>query len=375
MQLVHVVPHISAEASGPSYSVPRLCRSLAELGNGVTLSCLAASREIAGVDIQVHPTWPVAKSFAISPSHALALRGLARSVDIVHNHSLWSMVNVAAGWVVPGKRAKLVTSPRGTLSEWALANSKYKKLMVWPIQRQVLERAELLHATSAKEYEEIRNLGIKAPVLIVPNGYDLPAIDDRRRSPDLRDLLFLSRIHPVKGIELLLDAWARLGHRHQDWQLKIAGPGDSEYIAALKNRAHRLGLKRVSFAGPVYGAEKYAVFRNSDLFVLPTHSENFGMAVAEALSCECPAIVSQGAPWAGLERERCGWWIPNNVNSLSETLANAMSLSREELHQMGTRGRAWIERDFSWSKIALDVQAGYQWLLKGGVPPPFIRVD
>ncbi|WP_152207617.1 glycosyltransferase [Marinobacter changyiensis] len=374
MRITHIVPHISAEASGPSYSVPRLCRAVAGLDHEVTLSCLAAGREIPGVALSIHPSWPVLQRFALSPRHTLALWQAANEVDIVHNHSLWSMVNVAAGWIVPGKRAKLVTSPRGTLSEWALLHSKRRKQLLWPLQRRVLEHADLLHATCEEEYAEIRKLGLKPPVLIAPNGIDLPFLHERRSNPDTRSLLFLSRVHPVKGIENLLDAWAGLERQHADWQLRIVGPGDADYMEELRARASRNGSRRVEFAGPLYGAEKDTAYRNADFFVLPTHSENFGMAVAEALSHECPAIVSHGAPWAGLEKEGCGWWVPNSVDSLRSTLESAMALPQTELHAMGARGRAWMERDFSWEAIAASMEAGYRWMLEGGAPPDCVKI-
>ena len=121
--MLHVVPHINQEASGPSYSVPRLCQSLAACDNQVELTCLAANGLVPGVVLDIHPQWPVANRFAISTSLTLSLSRKACLVDVVHNHSLWSMVNVAAGLVVPGKRAALVASPRGTLSDWALRRS------------------------------------------------------------------------------------------------------------------------------------------------------------------------------------------------------------------------------------------------------------
>lgn len=316
MNILHSVPHVSAEASGPSYSVPRLCQVIADHGHQVTLACLGAERDIPGVGLSIHPSWPVLQRFAVSPRHAFWLHRQAHDVDIVHNHSLWSMVNVAAGWVVPGKHAKLVTSPRGTLSEWALGHSKRRKQLLWPLQKRVLERADLLHATCEEEYKDLRRVGLKQPVLIAPNGIDLPVLQERCNHEDVRTLLFLSRVHPKKGIEVLLDAWAGLERQHAGWQLRIAGPGDADYIEALKARASQNGSRRVAFTGPLYGAEKDAAYRNADLFVLPTHSENFGMVVAEALSHECPAIVSHGAPWAGLEIEGCGWWIPNDVGNL-----------------------------------------------------------
>lgn len=375
MKLTHIIPHISAEAAGPSYSVPRLCQAIAERDHKVSLSCLAAERDIQGVTLSIHPSWPILQRFGVSPSHALSLWRTSNEVDIVHNHSLWSMVNVAAGLVVPGKHAKLVTSPRGTLSEWALSHSRSRKQLLWPLQKRVLERADLLHATSEEEYADIRRMGLNAPVLVAPNGIDLPVLSERQGKRELRTLLFLSRIHPVKGLERLLDAWASLERQYADWKLRIVGPGDTDYMRELGARASRNGSRHVEFVGPLFGTEKDEAYRNADLFVLPTHSENFGMAVAEALSHECPAIVSHGAPWAGLEANGCGWWVSNNVDSLSRTLAFAMTCPQSELHAMGARGRAWMERDFSWEPIAISMEAGYRWVLNGCEAPDCVRLQ
>lgn len=377
MKIIHVVPHIGAEAAGPSYSVPRLCQSIAAKGNEVVLSYLGDERAIPGVRNEVYPSWPILRGFAVSHQHAIALRKDARRVDIVHNHSLWSMVNVAAGWVVPGQHAKLVTSPRGTLSEWAMGHSRRRKQLVWPLQQRALLRADLLHATCEDEYADIRRLGLRAPVAIVPNGIDLPDLVPRSvlGGEGQRTLLFLSRVHPKKGIELLLDAWAVLESRHPQWRLRIVGPGDPDYLAALHAQAMRNGLRRVAFEGPLYGDDKAAAYRNADLFVLPTHSENFGMVVAEALAQECPAIVSYGAPWSGLDSEGCGWWVPNDVDSLCATLGAAMAQSPEALHTMGARGRQWMQRDFDWAAIAQQMVQAYHWLLEGGNPPGCIRLE
>lgn len=374
MNIIHVIPHISAEASGPSYCVPRLCQTLAERGHAVTLSCLAAGRRVPGVTLDVYSSWPVLKRFAVSHKHALALRADADSADIVHNNSLWSMVNVTAGWIVPGKRAKLVTSPHGTLSNWALSHSQWRKKWMWPLQKRVLERANLLHATCEKEYEDIRRSGLKTPVLVAPNGIDLPTLHARQPKQGTRTLLSLSRIHPVKGIENLLDAWSALEGLYPNWRLKIVGPGDASYLAMLQARMKANGSRRVTFVGPLYGEEKDAAYRNADLFVLPTHSENFGIAVAEALSHECAAVVSHGAPWAGLVEEGCGWWIPNGVDSLRNTLAAAMALPASTLQVMGAKGKRWMARDFSWDAIAASMEAGYRWLLEGGTPPDCVRI-
>jgi glycosyltransferase involved in cell wall biosynthesis len=366
----HVVPHVDDEASGPSYSVPRLCQALAALGLRVELDCLAATAAPAGVALHVHPQWRHPRRFAVSPALAVALRRRAAEVEIVHNHSLWSMANVAAGWAVAGRRAKLVTSPRGTLSAWALAHSRTAKRLMWPLQRRALTHADLLHATSQAEYDEIRALGLRAPVAVVPNGIDIPPATS---APRAREVLFLSRIHPKKGIDVLLQAWQCLEAGHADWRLVIAGRGEPAHVAAAEALARQLGLRNVLFPGPLFGADKAAAYARAALFVLPTHSENFGMVVAEALAAGCPAIVSRGAPWQGLESTGSGWWIDLSVHGLAASLARAMAMDTAGLEAMGARGRAWMARDFGWEPAARRMAEAYEWLLRGGARPQHVE--
>jgi len=377
LKLLHAIPRIDQEASGPAYSVPRLCQALAARGHEVTLSCIAARESIPGVRLDLHPDWPILKRFEVSTSLARALRRKAGEVDIIHNHSLWSMVNVASGLVVPGRRAKLVTSPRGTLSPWALSRTRQLKRLLKPLQWRALERADLLHATSEQELADIRAQGLRAPIALIPNGIDVPGDLPAKNAGERRRVLFLGRIHPTKCIDRLLQAWRGLQTPHAHWDLVIAGRGDETYVRTLRDAAETQGLERVGFVGPVYGADKTLAYRNADLLVLPSHSENFGMVVAEALAHGCPVIASKGTPWQGLERQACGWWVDHDVETLAVTMDAAMRLPRSHLQAMGERGRAWMQADFSWESIAEQMEDAYGWLLSGGEgrQPTFIRSD
>lgn len=376
MTIVHVIPEVARQDAGPSQAVPRLCECLAAAGHDVELSCLAARAVPRGVRLDTHPAWPVLSRLSISPSHARALARKAHSVDVVHSHSLWSMVNMATGWIVPGRRAKLVTSPRGTVSPVALRRSRLRKAIVSPLQWRVLSRADLLHATSEEEYVHLRDAGLRAPTAVIPNGVDIPALPVRPApvAPRERQVLYLGRLHPIKALDRLLESWARVERRHPHWSLTVAGPGEPAHVADVHRRAASLGVQRVRFVGPRYGPDKTMAFAGAELFVLPSHSESFGMAVAEALAHGLPVIVSQGTPWRQVTCEACGWWVDNTVDALEAALDEALGHAPEVLATMGACGRAWMGREFAWPAIAQRMADSYQWMLKGGAAPAWVRL-
>ncbi|MDA8691951.1 glycosyltransferase [Candidatus Pseudothioglobus singularis] len=375
MKLLHVIPHINEEAAGPSYSVPRLCQSLAFENNKVELSCLASNDEIPKVRLKIHSEWPILKKFAISTSLTNYVRKKSKGVDIVHNHSLWSMVNISTGWVVSSKYAKLVTSPRGTLSSWALSQNRLSKKLLWPLQRRILIRSDLIHATSQAEYEDIRSNGFNNPVAIIPNGIDLPKIHLTTLKSEQKVLLFLGRLHPTKCVNRLLLAWKNLQDIYKDWDLLIVGKGNKSYEKELMRMTEDLDLKRVKFTGALFGDDKSRIFFSADLFILPSHSENFGIAVAEALAHCCPAIVSKGAPWASLEKNECGWSSDNDVNSLTNSLNLGMSHTKAKLNEMGQNGRNWMEDKYNWDQVGFKMNASYRWLIEGGDCPDWIKLS
>lgn len=289
----------------------------------------------------------------------------AGAVDLIHNHSLWMMPNVYPGWVAGQHGVPLLVSPRGTLSVWAMQSGSVVKRAFWPwVQKPALAATTCFHATAESEYEDIRRMGFRQPVAVIPNGIDIPDLLPKPLG-ESRTLLFLGRIHPIKGVDMLLRAWQVVMTRFPNWDLQIIGPDNGGYLAQMQALAAQLRLERVAFPGVLYGEEKLRIYREASLFVLPTHSENFGMTVAEALAAGTPAIVTCGAPWAGLEPHGAGWWIEIGVDPLVACLEEALSRSTENLAEMGQRGRSWMEAEFSWVQVGQQMAETYHWLLNG----------
>ncbi len=375
MQVIHTVSDLSEEASGPSYSVLRLCESLIAQGQAVTIAALDWS--------PTPPVLPFLKIFPLgfgprrlgrSPAMRrwLSAQARSRSVDLIHNHGLWMMPTVYPGHTARRHGIPLVVSPRGTLSEWAMQSGSAFKRIFWPlVQRPALSAATCFHATAESEYQDIRRLRFRQPVAIIPNGIDMP--DLTRKTPgDRRTLLFLGRVHPKKGLNLLLPAWRAVQDRFPEWRLQIVGPDNDGHLAEMQRLAAELHLERIEFSGALFGKEKWRAYGQADLFVLPTYSENFGMSVAEALAAGTPAIVSRGAPWSGLEKQRAGWWIEIGVDPLVACLEEALARPSSDLAEMGLRGRSWMAAEYSWSHVGRQMADTYCWMVEGGEKPAWV---
>lgn len=388
LRAVHVVAGLEEAYGGLSYSVPTLCARLA--GSGADVELLSTRDP----NIEAHSgetdryfdrrfrrdfRWaPILRKLRYSAGLGRALYDAASRADVVHDHGIWLMPNVQAGWAAAAARRPLVISPRGMLAPAALAFSSLKKRAFWTLlQGRVVRGAACLHATSEQEYEEIREFGLGNPVAIIPNGIDLPnpAVVSTWRPTTDRTVLSLGRIHPKKGLDRLIAAWAALEAAHPGWRLRIIGPAERGHDEELRRLAASLGVVRAAIEGPAYGDAKLAAYRNADLFVLPTLNENFGLTVAEALATGIPAISTKGAPWEGLGTEGCGWWIDHGVESLAFALKQAMAMPKAVLSSMGSKGREWMARDFSWGRVACDMLAVYRWLAEQSESPPTVRLS
>jgi glycosyltransferase involved in cell wall biosynthesis len=387
LRAVHVIAGLDATHGGTSYSVPRLCAALAATGTETTLLSVAGAEgscETPSIGYgdrrfaQDYAYIPILRNLRSSSALSMALRDVAVAADVIHNHGLWLMPNVRAGWEAARVRKPLIISPRGMLSPAALMFSRLKKRAFWRLlQGPVMRGAACIHVTSEQEYQEIREFGLATPVTIIPNGIDLaePRAEPRKRDSPHRVLLSLGRIHPKKGLDRLIRAWARIEAVRPNWQLRIVGPSELGHRDQLSALVTALGVTRVSIEEAIYGQAKQAAYRDADLFVLPTLNENFGLTVGEALASGTPVISTKGAPWCGLESEGCGWWIDHGVEPLTAVLAEVTAMSREALQDMGVKGRAWIARDFSWDRIARNMLDAYRWLTGTAEIPSTVRLD
>lgn len=380
MNVTHVIPHINEKTSGPSYSVVSLCEALAARNVNVSLHTAfpGPTRTNFSFNLNMYPDYIICRGLHYPRGMLTGLRNEASHIDIIHNHGLWLCPNLFASWVAKEKRCKLFSAPRGNLAQWPLNNRKIAKIIMWRLfQQRALALTDCFHATSEAEYIDIRRAGFSAPVSIIPNGIDIPDMKQSKSNNIIskRQLLFLARIHPVKGVEYLIRAWRSIQTEFLNWELKIVGPDNEGHLEFIKNLCCELGVERVVFCGPVYDIEKSRTYSQADLYVLPTHSENFGITIAEALSHCLPIITTKGAPWEGLEANNCGWWIDVGVEPLIESLKIALAESPEKLKERGKRGRAWMERDFSWAEVGRKMVRTYEWILDGGEVPGWVRLD
>jgi len=318
--------------------------------------------------------WPARK---LGISSALDRALAAGRHAVWHMHGLWMMPSVYPARHAAQLGTSLLLSPRGMASAEAMHFSAGRKRIFWHLQQcRALEAVDCFHATSADEARAIRTLAFRQPIAVIPNGIDLPVVSvPPRCNTKGRELVSLGRIHPKKGLDRLVAAWARVEADFPDWSLRIIGPDEGGHAGELTAQARSLGLGRVSIEGPVVGPDKWPLLARADLFVLPTLNENFAMTVAESLACGTPVISTKGAPWSGLVTEGCGWWIDHGVEPLASQLREAMALSPERRATMGGKGRAWMQRDFGWDCIAVQMMDVYRWLRGCGDRPTQVHID
>lgn len=361
MKVLHIIGSINASAGGPSRSVPQTCEYLAKQGVDVTL--IARPGEDA-----VHVN--TSENFKLYFKSIKELWEYGKNIkkedfDLIHLQHIWDPYIHVMARVARKKGIPYIITPRGMLEPWIMNQNPLKKrLGMLLYQRKDIIKANAVHATGELERGNIKNLGFENKIYIIPNG--IKKIDSSKIIADSKNkkIIFLSRIHEKKGIEVLLDAWKNL--KNNQFILEIAGEGDEIYLESLKQKIKKEKIEKVWFVGAKYGEEKWKFIKSGKIFVLPTYSENFGIVVAEALAVGIPVITTKETPWNELQSENCGWWIDLGIEPLVNAINDAMSKTPEELEEMGKNGSALIEKKYIVEKIASQMLELYKSILKNG---------
>ncbi len=358
MKILHAITGMQ-KAAGTSVFCGELANELVAKGHSV---------DIAVLNPKAEDVYPVDKRVNFIGLDSLE----GRSYDVVHIHALWSPALHRVGKWARRNKIPVVWSPHGMLQKWALKNKWWKKFAALALyQWRDLDKADLLHATAQTEVEDIRRLHLGNRVVVAPLGVRIggernhETHEIHEKGERERILLFVSRVQRKKGLPVLLDAWSMLPEEVRNgWHVRIVGPDQDNHTAELKAQCERLGIADdFTFVGPKFGDDLDKEYKAADLFVLPTHSENFGSVVIEALARGVPVICSQGAPWEELETYGCGWWPEDSTGALLDALKKALSRHLDELILMGDRGMKLVQERYTWDAISDALQRAYRELI------------
>jgi len=371
MKVNHTIASLDKSTGGPARSVTHLISEVLDLSKDVSLDLTTLSSKS-----------PIIQSFNKENSNIFFFKNkikFKKSYDLYHAQGIWQIPMHHMVKEARKNNKPYIITIRGMLEPWSLKQSCIKKKIALKLyQFKDLKKATCLHATADMEVNTIRALGLKNPIAMIPNGINIDQFPKEMplKSIKKKKILFLSRIHPKKGIENLIEAWLNVEvDIKKKWRLDIVGNGDKEYIEKLKKIIKKEKLQEEIFIlPPVFGLKKVSLYREASLFVLPTFSENFGVVIAEALASYTPVITTKGAPWEDLEGYDCGWWIDIGVKPLIDCLQLAMSCKKEEILIKGKNGRKLIEEKYSIRSVAEKMLQLYDWILNNGKKPNFINL-
>ena len=382
--MVHVV-HVCAYFApafvygGPPRSVLALCRAQRDAGADVRVVTTSANgdgevseeviarAEYEGIPVRYcRRAWP--RSIFYAPSFSSVVATELRDADVLHLHGLWNAAVWSAAAAARHQQRPYVLSPRGMLAPAALAHDTWRKRLVYPLaDRRVIRDAARLHATSQLEFDELRRLTDPDRVVFVPNGVELPRVgvsDDRaarerfKLPADAPLVLFLGRIHPIKRLDLLADAFGRVLQQHPDAHLVIAGPDEDGHRAQVAPLFTPFG-DAVTWTGRVDEHGKRELLNAAAVLVMCSDAESFGMSVAEAMAAGTPVVVTRTCPWRDVESHRTGFWVEQTPDAVAAGV-NAVLSDRSTAREMGCRGRSLVASQYSWPHAASALINQYQ---------------
>lgn len=364
LKIIHYVPSIDRASGGVSTYIQQLSKELGKICNlYIVTSKTKNPISIENAKIIFIPN-KLIDIFEIKKEWEEIL--LQISPNIVHINCCWMpLCSLTQKWAQK-LGYKVVLTPHGMLEPWIISRNYYTKKLPALIlyQKSAILNADCIHATANTEKENIAKLNINNKIEVIANGIDIENIKLKDNWDKKKNILFLSRIHVKKGIEFLIQAISTLKYQMSGYVINIAGEGDEKYINLLKKKVNELGISNmVNFLGGVYDDKKWELYRNADIFILPTFSENFGIVIAEALASGTPVITTNGTPWKELNTENCGWYTEIGVKPIINAISEFLSSSPNDLKRMGLNGRKLIENKYSTKKVANDMFLLYKKLI------------
>lgn len=344
MRVLHYIPGIDRTSGGTSTYMQVLAKELGKLAE-VHIITHASDNPLPIENCSIHE---VSGCNPLNGKFKREIKALFDEVkpDVVHVNSCWLPTCAVVQRLAQKRDYKVVLTPHGMLEPWIIQRHyltrKLPALLLY--QKAAIQKADCIQATADSERDNLLKLGYNSNVKVVKLGIDAECIEMKSSWKMSRQILFLSRVHVKKGINFLIEAASILRDELQGYKIIVAGEGDADYVSSLKQQIADKGLQDiVQLIGGVYGNKKWELLQTSDFFVLPTHSENFGLAIAEALASGTPVITTVGTPWIDLNDSHAGAWIEIGTQPLVATLRRFLALSDEKLEVMGRNGRKLIE--------------------------------
>jgi len=322
---------------------------------------LSTIPDIAAVKLEFFPSPSGAGRF-LARGARRRLQPMVDQFDIIHLHGVWDTLIHAAGALAAERGKPFALTPHGMLDPWSLAQKRWKKRLALALgYRRMLNHAAFLHFLNADERDLVERLHLTSPTRVLPNGIFLQEFDPlpekgafRAAMPEIagaRLVLFLSRLHYKKGLDLLADAFAIVGREFADAHLVVAGPDDG-VKASLESQIARLGIAdRVHLVGPIYAAQKLAALRDCDCFCLPSRQEGFSLAIIEAMACEAPVVITPGCHFPEVSDSRAGIVAELDAPAIAAAIATILR-DPDAAAKMGKNGRELVVDRFTWPNIA-----------------------
>ncbi|BDG09654.1 glycosyltransferase [Anaeromyxobacter paludicola] len=329
----------------------------------------AGSRVQDGVPVTFFPAWGRSRAF-FSPALGAALLRRAGEFDLVHAHMMWAFPGIAAARAAERAKVPYVLTPHGSLDPWALRQRRLeKRLFLALLEGRTLRRAAAVHFTAEAERAAAPAWARALPSFVVGNTVDpapFAAVGEEAVRAASRDVLVLGRIHPMKGLDLLVPAFRQVLAREPGARLVVAGPDEAGHQAEVEALCARAGIAaRVTFTGLLDAAGRARALARAALLAAPSYRENFGMAVAEAMAAGLPVVVSDKVNIAGeIAAAGAGAVVPCDPAPLAEALAGLLGDPARRA-AMGARGRALVRARWAPAPVGAALRRAYEAVIAG----------